>query len=106
MAIGQRLLTYSSHHTWRLPLPNPYLHAAVVGGIAVQIAAGAVPGAASVLGRADLPLALWGLVFAMPGLAWLVSEMWARALWGTRPEPLTAARRPPVVTNAWRIVVP
>ena len=68
-------------------MPNPHLHAAVVGDIAVQIAAGAVPGAASVLGRADLPLGLWGLVFAMAGLAWLVSEMWARALWGTRPEP-------------------
>ncbi len=32
---------------------------------------------------------------ALANDAWLVSEMWARALWGTRPEPLTAVRRHP-----------
>ena len=85
MAVGQLLLTYPSRHTWTRPLPNAYLHAAVIGGIAVQIAAGAIPSAAALLGGADVPLALWGLVFVTAALSWAVAEAWARALWGAGP---------------------
>ena len=81
MAIGQLLLTYPSRHTWTNPLPNPYLHAAVAGGIGLQLAAGFLPGTAALLGRADLPLPLWGLVFALAALAWGVAEAWARVIW-------------------------
>jgi len=81
MAIGQLLLTYPARHTWTLPVPNPYLHAAVLGGIAVQIAAGTLPAAAALLGRADLPLFLWGMVFAAAALSWAIAEAWARVIW-------------------------
>jgi Ca2+-transporting ATPase len=81
MAVGQLLLTYPSRHTWTNPLPNPYLHAAVLGGIAVQLAAGVLPGVAALLGRADLPVALWGLVFGAAGLSWAIAEVWARHVW-------------------------
>ena len=33
MALGQLALTYPSRHTSAHPLPNPYLHAAVAGGV-------------------------------------------------------------------------
>ena len=39
MAIGQLFLTYPSRHTWLRPLANPYLHAAVAGGVAIQFVA-------------------------------------------------------------------
>jgi P-type Ca2+ transporter type 2C len=81
MAVGQLLLTYPSRHTWMLPLPNPYLHAAVLGGIAIQVASGAIPAVAALLGRADLPLPLWGVVFGTAALAWAVAEAWAQAIW-------------------------
>jgi P-type Ca2+ transporter type 2C len=85
MAVGQLLLTYPSRHTWTRPRPNPYLHAAVIGGIAVQLAAGASPWAASLLGGTELPLALWAMVFATAALSWVVAEGWAQTIWGTRP---------------------
>jgi len=82
MAIGQLLLTYPSRHTWTNPLPNAYLHAAVAGGIAIQLGAGAVPVVAAMLGGASLPLLLWGLVFASALLSWTVAEAWSRLVWG------------------------
>jgi Ca2+-transporting ATPase len=36
MAVGQLFLTYPSRHTWMRRLANPYLHAAVVGSVAIQ----------------------------------------------------------------------
>ena len=33
MAVGQLFLTYPSRHTWMRPLPNTYLHAAVIAGV-------------------------------------------------------------------------
>ena len=61
MAIGQLLLTYPSRHTWMRPLPNRYLHAAVIAGIGIQFAAAWWPLSASFLGNAGIPLELWGL---------------------------------------------
>ena len=43
MAVGQLLLTYPSRHTWTHPFPNLYLHAAVLGGIGIQLAAAWLP---------------------------------------------------------------
>jgi P-type Ca2+ transporter type 2C len=84
MAVGQLLLTYPSRHTWTNPLPNPYLHAAVAGGILLQILAGALPYTAALLGRADLPPVLWGVVFGAAGLAWALAEGWSRLVWRRR----------------------
>jgi Ca2+-transporting ATPase len=81
MAVGQLLLTYPSRHTAIHPLPNLFLHAAVVGGIAIQLAAAALPFAAGLLGNAALPRELWGLVFAGAFLAWALAEMIARVVW-------------------------
>lgn len=81
MAIGQLLLTYPSRHTWAFPLPNRYLHAAVLGGIGIQLAAGWIPFTAELLGGASLPLALWGGVFAAAGLAWALAEVVSRTIW-------------------------
>jgi hypothetical protein len=52
MAVGQLFLTYASRHTWMRPLANPYLHAAVVGGVAIQFAAAFVPAISNLLGNA------------------------------------------------------
>jgi Ca2+-transporting ATPase len=90
MAIGQLLLTYPARHTWTRPLPNRYLHAAVIGGIVVQLVAGFSPTVASVLGGAGLPLVLWVVVFVAAGVSWLVAELWSQVLWrNARREGLT-----------------
>jgi hypothetical protein len=41
------------------PLPNAYLHTAVAVGVAIQITAAGLPFTSDLLGRADIPLALW-----------------------------------------------
>jgi Ca2+-transporting ATPase len=62
MAIGQLLLTFPSRHSRVHALPNPYLHAAVGGGIALQIAVAALPWTARLLGDVALPVELWAVV--------------------------------------------
>jgi Ca2+-transporting ATPase len=81
MAIGQLLLTYPSRHTATRPLANPYLHAAVVLGMAVQVAAAMLPWTASLLGNARLPIELWVLVFGGAVLAWAFAEAISRLVW-------------------------
>jgi Ca2+-transporting ATPase len=81
MAMGQLLLTYPSRHTWVLPLPNRYLHAAVLGGIAIQFAAAWLPFTADLLGNARLPNELWALVFGGALLAWGCAEVLSRLAW-------------------------
>ena len=81
MAVGQLFLTYPSRHTWMRPLTNPYLHAAVFGGIAIQLAAASVPIVSNLLGNAAVPLELWGVVFAAAFLAWGLAEALSRAVW-------------------------
>jgi len=81
MAVGQLLLTYPSRHTWMHPLPNSYLHAAVVGGIVLQVVAAAVPAASRLLGHAAIARELWGVVFGMALLAWALAEGWSRFVW-------------------------
>jgi P-type Ca2+ transporter type 2C len=84
MAVGQLLLTYPSRHTWARPLPNRYLHAAVLAGIAIQFAVGWWPFSARFLGNAGIPLALWSFVFGAAFLAWVLAEGMSQLVW--RPQ--------------------
>jgi Ca2+-transporting ATPase len=81
MAVGQLLLTYPSRHTWMRPLPNRYLHAAVLGGIGLQFAAASLPGVSSLLGNAAIPVELWGVVFGGALLSWSMAEAVSRFVW-------------------------
>jgi Ca2+-transporting ATPase len=93
MAIGQLLLTYPARHTWMRPLPNPYLHAAVVVGVAIQLGAAALPPVSKLLGGAAVPLELWSVVFGAALLAWALAELCSRVIW--RPDPLRDAGAAP-----------
>ncbi len=82
MAVGQLLLTYPSRHTWMRPLPNMYLHAAVIAGVGIQVAAAL----AAVYVRISwetprIPVELWGVVFGGALLAWGLAEACARLAW-------------------------
>jgi Ca2+-transporting ATPase len=81
MAVGQLLLTYPSRHTWIRPLHNPFLHAAVVVGIGIQLAAASWPMTAGLLGNAAIPGELWLLVLAGSLTAWGLSEGISRFVW-------------------------
>jgi Ca2+-transporting ATPase len=81
MAVGQLLLTYPSRHTWTNPLPNPYLHAAVLGGMALQVAAGMHPVTIALVGGVHMPLELWGVVGISAALSWALAETWSRVVW-------------------------
>ena len=81
MAVGQLFLTYPSRHTWMRPLSNRYLHAAVIGGIGIQLAAASVPVVSNLLGSAALPVELWPVVFVAAFGAWGLAELIARVVW-------------------------
>jgi Ca2+-transporting ATPase len=81
MAIGQLFLTYPSRHTWMRPLSNPYLHAAVAGGVAIQLAAASVPLVSTMLGGVSLPLELWAVVCVATLGAWGCAELISRVVW-------------------------
>jgi Ca2+-transporting ATPase len=81
MAVGQLFLTYPSRHTWMRPLTNPYLHAAVVGGLAIQLLAASVPVASNLLGNAALPAELWIVVFGGAFISWGLAEGVSRIVW-------------------------
>ncbi len=85
MAVGQLFLTYPSRHAHARPLANRYLHAAVVGGIAVQFAAAAWPFASSMLGNASIPAELWVVVFGAAFISWALAEGIARIAWRQAP---------------------
>jgi Ca2+-transporting ATPase len=84
MAVGQLLLTYPSRHTHMHPLPNKYLHGAVLAGIAIQFAAASSPLFADLLGNAGIPIELWGLVFVAAFLSWGLAEVFSRLAWRKR----------------------
>ncbi|MGB7219779.1 MAG: HAD-IC family P-type ATPase [Vicinamibacterales bacterium] len=90
MAIGQLLLTYPSRHTWTRPLPNLHLHAAVMAGIAIQIGAAWLPFTAELLGNADIPIELWGVVFGGALLAWGLAEALSQIVWRHHAPPGSA----------------
>ncbi len=79
MAVGQLLLTYPSRRTSTRPPRNLYLHAAVVAGIAIQLAAASVPFTAELLGSAGIPAELWVLVFGAAALSWALATIIARS---------------------------
>ena len=81
MAIGQLFLTYPSRHTWMRPLPNAYLHAAVIAGVGIQFAAASLPFTSELLGSAAIPVELWGVVFGGALLAWGLAEGCSRLAW-------------------------
>jgi len=81
MAVGQLLLTYPSRHTWMRPLPNAYLHAAVMAGVGIQFAAASLPFTSDLLGDAAIPTELWGVVFGGALLAWALAEVCSRLAW-------------------------
>ncbi|MBP7779512.1 MAG: HAD-IC family P-type ATPase [Acidobacteria bacterium] len=84
MAVGQLFLTYPSRHTWTYPLPNRYLNAAVLGGIAIQMAASWLPVTSNLLGNASIPWTLWLVVFGTAALSWSLAEAVSRAVWRTK----------------------
>ena len=84
MAIGQLVLTYPARRAWTRPLPNRYLHAAVVGGVVLQLGAAWLPFSADLLGNADIPSELWGLVFGGVLLAWGLAETASGLTWHHR----------------------
>ncbi len=63
------------------PLPNGYLHAAVAGGIAIQLSAALLPFSAELLGNAAIPLELWAVVFGGALIAWGLAESASRLAW-------------------------
>jgi P-type Ca2+ transporter type 2C len=81
MAVGQLFLTYPSRHTWMRPLSNRYLHAAVVGGIGIQLAAASVPFVSNMLGSVALPLELWAVVVIAGLGSWRLAELLSRLVW-------------------------
>ena len=81
MAVGQLLLTYPSRHTHTRPLPNVYLHAAVIAGIGIQLTAASVPLSANFLGQAGIPSELWTLVFGGAFVAWGLAQALSRLAW-------------------------
>ena len=81
MAISQLFLTYPARHTWVRPLTNPYLHAAVAGGVALQLAASFLPFVSNLLGNAAIPIELWVIVFLAAVAAWAGAETIVRIVW-------------------------
>jgi len=81
MSIGQLLVTYSSRYPWVRPLPNMYLHAAVLGGIGIQLTAAWLRYSAGLLWNASIPLELWGLVFGGAFLVWGLATIASRFAW-------------------------
>ena len=81
MAVGQLFLTYPSRHTWIRPERNAYLHAAVLGGLAIQLAAASLPFVSNLLGNAAIPVELWAVVFGTAFVSWGLAEVTSRIVW-------------------------
>ena len=59
-------------------LDNPYLHAAGIAGVGIQIGAASLPFMSGLLRDAAIPMELWGVVFGGALLAWKLAEACAR----------------------------
>ncbi len=66
------------------PASQYYLHAAVIAGIGIQIAAASMPFTSDLLGNAAIPVELWGVVFGGALLAWGLAEAFVRLAWRRR----------------------
>jgi Ca2+-transporting ATPase len=85
-SIAQLAFAYPSRRVNVLPLPNAWLHLAVLFGVGLQILAIALPSLRLLLGleTPPLPLLLW-----MAGgvlISWLVAEIFSRVAWKRRPQ--------------------
>ena len=67
------------------PLPNAYLHAAVIAGVAIQSAAASLPFTSELLGNPAIPVELWGVVLGGALLAWALAEGCSRLAWRQHP---------------------
>jgi Ca2+-transporting ATPase len=81
MAVGQLLLTYTARHTLIQPLSNPYLHAAVAGGVLIQVAAATVTPVSLLLGGAFIPPVLWVVAGGGALVTWAMVEALSRLVW-------------------------
>ncbi|GIW34310.1 cation-transporting P-type ATPase [Meiothermus sp.] len=81
MAIGQLFFAYPARHTHLFPLPNPWLHGAVLLGLAVQFLVGMLPASTLALDLVPLPLLLWGVLLGTALLAWGLAELTNRIFW-------------------------
>jgi Ca2+-transporting ATPase len=81
MAVGQLLLTYPARHTWMRPLANPYRHAAVAGGLVIQLIAASLPVVSNLLGNAGIPAELWFVVGGGAVMSWGLAEGISRVVW-------------------------
>ncbi len=81
MAIGQLFFAYPARHTHLFPLPNLWLHGAVLLGMAVQFLVGMLPASILALDLVPLPLLLWGVLLGTALLAWGLAELTNRIFW-------------------------
>jgi Ca2+-transporting ATPase len=81
MAIGQLFFAYPARHTHLFPLPNRWLHGAVLLGMAVQFGVGMLPASMLALNLVPLPLLLWGVLLGTALLAWGLAELTNRVFW-------------------------
>ncbi len=81
MAIGQLFFAYPARHTHLFPLPNPWLHGAVLLGIAIQVLVGLWPASIAGLNLVPLPMLLWGVLLGTALLAWGLAELSNRLFW-------------------------
>ena len=63
------------------PLPNTYLHIAVIAGIGIQAAAASLPWTSDLVGNAAIPSELWAVVLGGALLAWGLAEACAQFAW-------------------------
>jgi Ca2+-transporting ATPase len=87
MAIGQLLLTYPARRSRSIPRANGYLHAAVIGGVALQLAAAWMPWTSQMLGGAWMPGGLWMTVAAASITTWAACTAIAAFVWRRRGAP-------------------
>ena len=73
-------MTYSSRHPWAHPSPIACLHAAVLGGIGIQLTAAWLPYSAGLLENASIPIELC-LVFGGAFLVWGLAMVASRSAW-------------------------
>ncbi|WP_337867741.1 cation-transporting P-type ATPase [Meiothermus sp.] len=81
MAIVQLFFAYPARHTHLFPLPNRWLHGAVLLGMAVQFGVGMLPASMLALDLVPLPLLLWGVLLGTALLAWGLAELTNRVFW-------------------------
>ncbi len=92
MAIGQLFFAYPARHTHLFPLPNLWLHGAVLLGMAVQFLVGILPASIVALDLVPLPLLLWGVLLGTALLAWSLAELTSRVFWHNHPTSPQSAR--------------